>query len=110
MQLLGYARVTLGAGETTRVRFDVPVQRFAFSGLDLRRVVEPGDVEVWVASHAAASRPGGTVDSGGIVAHDGGPGPEPVPGSATERAVLRVTGPVREVLATDRRIVAWECV
>lgn len=110
VQLLGYARVALAAGESTRVRFDVPVQRFAFSGRDLRRVVEPGDVEVWVASHAAASLPGGTVDSGGIVAHGGGSGPEPVPGAATDRAVLRVTGPVREVAATDRRVVTWECV
>nr|WP_133518567.1 glycoside hydrolase family 3 N-terminal domain-containing protein [Curtobacterium flaccumfaciens] len=110
VQLLGYARVALAAGESTRVRFDVPVQRFAFSGRDLRRVVEPGDVEVWVASHAAASRPGGALDSGGIVAHGTGSGPEPVPGSATDRAVLRVTGPVREVAPTDRRIVTWECV
>lgn len=107
VQLLGYARVALAAGESARLRFDVPVQRFAFSGRDLRRVVEPGDVAVWVASHAAASRPGGAVDSGGIVAHGGGPGPEPVPGSATDRAVLRITGPVREVAATDRRIVTW---
>ncbi|XQJ09237.1 glycoside hydrolase family 3 N-terminal domain-containing protein [Curtobacterium sp. L1-20] len=108
VQLLGYARVTLAAGESARVRFDVPVQRFAFSGRDLRRVVEPGDVEVWVASHAAASQPGGAVDSGGIVAHGGGSGPEPVPGSATDRAVLRVTGPVREVRSSDRRTVTWE--
>jgi beta-glucosidase len=108
VQLLGYARVALGAGESTRVRFDVPVQRFAFSGRDLRRVVEPGDVEVWVASHAAASRPGGAVDSGGIVAHGTASGPAPVPGSATDRAVVRVTGPVREVVAADRRIVTWE--
>ncbi|WIB78272.1 glycoside hydrolase family 3 N-terminal domain-containing protein [Curtobacterium sp. MCPF17_002] len=108
VQLLGYARVALAAGESTRVRFSVPVQRFAFSGRDLRRVVEPGDVEVWVASHAAASRPGGTVDSGGIVAHGGGSGPEPVPGSATDRTVLRITGPVREVTSADRRIVTWD--
>jgi beta-glucosidase len=63
---------------------------------------------VWVASHAAASRPGGAVDSGGIVAHGTASGPAPVPGSATDRAVLRVTGPVREVAPTDRRVVTWE--
>ena len=110
VQLLGYARVALGPGESTRVRFRVPVQRFAFSDRRMRRVVEPGDVEVWVASHAAASRPGGTVDSGGIVAHGGGPGPEPVPGSATDRAVVHVTGAVHEVSASDPRVVSWECV
>lgn len=110
VQLLGYARVALAPGESARVRFSVPVQRFAFTGRDLRTVVEPGDVEVWVASHAAASRPGGAVHADGIVAVGSGPGPEPVPGSATDRAVVRVTGPVREVEASDRRIVTWECV
>jgi beta-glucosidase len=110
VQLLGYARVALAPGETVRVRFSVPVQRFAFTGRDLRKVVEPGDVEVWVASHAAASRPGGTVHADGIVAVGSGSGPEPVPGSATDRAMVRVTGPVREVEASDRRIVTWECV
>ncbi|WP_144756448.1 glycoside hydrolase family 3 N-terminal domain-containing protein [Curtobacterium pusillum] len=110
VQLLGYARVALAPGETVRVRFRVPVQRFAFTGRDLRKVVEPGDVEVWVASHAAASRPGGTVHADGIVAVGSGSGPEPVPGSATDRAVVRVTGAVREVEASDRRIVTWECV
>ena len=107
-QLLGYARVALAPGESVRVRFSVPVQRFAFTGRDLRKVVEPGDVEVWVASHAAASRPGGTVHADVIVAVGGGSGPEPVPGCATDRAVVRVTGAVREVEASDRRIVTWE--
>jgi len=110
VQLIGYARVALAAGESARVRFDVPVQRFAFTGRDMRKVVEPGDVEVWVASHAAASRSGGAVHADGIVAVGSGPGPEPVPGSATDRAVVRVTGPVRAVKASDRRIVTWECV
>jgi beta-glucosidase len=110
VQLLGYARVALGAGESTRVRFRVPVQRFAFSDRAMRRVVEPGDVQVWVASHAAASRPGGTVHADGIVAVGRGSGPRPVPGSATDRAVVRVTGPVREVEASDARLVTWETV
>ncbi|MGN8050923.1 glycoside hydrolase family 3 N-terminal domain-containing protein [Curtobacterium sp. 22159] len=110
VQLLGYARVALAPGESVRVRFDVPVQRFAFSGRDMRKVVEPGDVEVWVASHAAASRPGGAVHADGIVASGGGPAPDPVPGAATDRAVVRVEGPVREVVPADRRIVTWECV
>ncbi|MFJ4222458.1 glycoside hydrolase family 3 N-terminal domain-containing protein [Curtobacterium luteum] len=105
VQLLGYTRVAVPAGATVRVRFDVPVQRFAFSDRALRRVVEPGDVQVWVASHAAASRPGGTVHTDGIVAVGRGAGPAQLPGSATERAVVRVTGPVREVLPTDRRTV-----
>ncbi len=105
VQLLGYTRVAVPAGGTVRVRFDVPVQRFGFTDRAMRRVVEPGDVEVWVASHAAASRPGGPVHTDGIVAVGRGAGPVPVPGTATDRAVVRVTGPVREVLPTDRRVV-----
>ncbi|WIB60946.1 glycoside hydrolase family 3 N-terminal domain-containing protein [Curtobacterium sp. MCLR17_007] len=107
VQLLGYARVEVPAGESRRVCFTVPVQRFAFSGRDLRRVVEPGDVQVWVASHAAASRPGGPLDSGGIVAVGDAAVAAPVAGSATDRAVLRVTGPVHEIGLADPRVVTW---
>jgi beta-glucosidase len=107
VQLLGYARVALAAGESTRVRFRVPVQRFAFTDRRMRRVVEPGDVQVWVASHAAASRPGGPVPAGGIVASGGGAVRRPVPGSATSRASVEVTGPVHEVTLDDPRVVEW---
>ncbi len=79
VQLLGYARVPLAAGESRRVRFAVPVQRFAFTDRRMRKVVEPGDVQVWVASHAAASRPGGAVQTGGIVASGDGPVRHPCP-------------------------------
>jgi len=47
-QLLGYARVTLDAGQSATVHLAVPTTRLAFSGVDLRRVVEPGTVELWV--------------------------------------------------------------
>jgi beta-glucosidase len=107
VQLLGYARVTLEPGASARVRFAVPVQRFAFTDRRMRKVVEPGEVTVWVASHAAASRPGGPVDSGGIVALRDGSRPEPVPGSATDRAVVTLRGPVHEVGAADPRSVTW---
>ncbi len=79
-QLLGYARVAVAAGECVTVRFDVPVQRFAFTDRAMRKVVEPGDVEVWVASDAAASRPGGPVETGGIVASGDGPVRHEFPG------------------------------
>lgn len=107
VQMLGYARVALAAGESTRVRFRVPVQRFAFTDRRMRKVVEPGDVQVWVASHAAASRPGGPVPAGGIVASGDGPVRHPVPGSATERATVAVTGPVHQVTLDDPRVVQW---
>ncbi|TSD13068.1 glycosyl hydrolase [Curtobacterium sp. KBS0715] len=110
VQLLGYARVALAAGESARVRFRVPVQRFAFTDRRMRKVVEPGDVQVWVASHAAASRPGGPVAAGGIVASGDGPVRHPVPGTATERATVAVTGAVHEVAPGDPRLVEWSLV
>jgi len=51
-QLLGYARVHLEPGERTVVRFDVPTTRLAFSDRTMRRVVEPGDVDLWVGTSA----------------------------------------------------------
>lgn len=110
VQLLGYARVALAAGESARVRFRVPVQRFAFTDRHMRKVVEPGDVQVWVASHAAASRPGGPVAAGGIVASGDGPVRHPVPGTATERAAVAITGAVHEVTPGDPRLVEWSLV
>ncbi|MDQ1205578.1 glycoside hydrolase family 3 N-terminal domain-containing protein [Microbacterium sp. SORGH_AS_0862] len=47
-QLVGYARVTLAAGERATVEFVVPAARLAFSDRGYRRVVEPGALEVWV--------------------------------------------------------------
>ena len=47
-QLLGYARVPLAAGETATVRLTVPTTRLAFSDRQLRRVVEPGTVELFL--------------------------------------------------------------
>ena len=55
---LGYARVELAPGAAGRVTFSVPVTRFAFSDRRMVRVVEPGDVEVWVGSHAGRRSPG----------------------------------------------------
>ncbi|MCP2032032.1 beta-glucosidase [Okibacterium sp. HSC-33S16] len=47
-QLLGYSRVTLAAGEAVTVEFEVPTTRLAFSDAKMRRIVEPGAVELWV--------------------------------------------------------------
>ncbi|MBN9182179.1 MAG: glycoside hydrolase family 3 C-terminal domain-containing protein, partial [Microbacterium sp.] len=52
-QLMGYARVTLAPGEEVAVRFDVPTSRLAFTGQDGRRIVEPGDIELWVGPSCA---------------------------------------------------------
>ena len=52
-QLVGYRRVHLEAGESALVTFAVPTARLAFSDRDLERVVEPGEVEVWVGPSCA---------------------------------------------------------
>ncbi|WP_062466917.1 beta-glucosidase family protein [Demequina maris] len=49
-QLVGFARVPLAAGESRRVTLDIPAARLAFSGRDLVRTVEPGEVELWVGT------------------------------------------------------------
>ncbi|MEL5991763.1 glycoside hydrolase family 3 N-terminal domain-containing protein [Microbacterium phosphatis] len=45
-QLVGYARVALDAGETTRVSFRLHADRFSFTGLSRRRIVEPGEIRL----------------------------------------------------------------
>jgi beta-glucosidase len=47
-QLVAYARVPLEPGESALVRFDVPIGRLSFTDRTGSRVVEPGDVELWV--------------------------------------------------------------
>ncbi|MBO2461015.1 glycoside hydrolase family 3 N-terminal domain-containing protein [Actinomadura violacea] len=51
--LAGFARVRLEPGEAARVAFEVHADRTSFTGPDLRRVVEPGVVEVAVGRSSA---------------------------------------------------------
>ena len=53
VRLVGYARVDLQAGESARVVFAVHADVTSFTGLDGRRIVEPGDVELRVARSSA---------------------------------------------------------
>ncbi|SDT08265.1 beta-xylosidase/alpha-l-arabinosidase [Actinoplanes derwentensis] len=46
VRLIGYARVALKHGEAAYVSFAVPADMASFTGVDGRRVVEPGDVEL----------------------------------------------------------------
>jgi beta-glucosidase len=46
VKLIGYARVVLEPGEAARVSFRVPADLAALVGVDGRRVVEPGEVEL----------------------------------------------------------------
>ncbi len=76
-QLTGFAKVRLEPGESARVRFQVHADRTAFTGRDLRRIVEPGEVELLVGT------------------------------SSTDlpcRATIRLTGPTR-LVGHDRQLV-----
>lgn len=106
-QLLGYARVDLAPGESRRVTFEVPTTRLAFADRRLVRVVEPGDVQVWVGSHAEAAPRSSEITgtTNGAIRMSRGRAEREVPGTATERRVLTVTGGVHEVTAADPRTV-----
>ncbi len=49
-QLLGYQRVELAPGQSAQVELAVPAARLAFTDRTGRRVVEPGELEVWVGT------------------------------------------------------------
>ncbi|MDG4781278.1 glycoside hydrolase family 3 N-terminal domain-containing protein [Micromonospora sp. WMMD961] len=51
-QLLGYRRVHLEPGQSITVELTVPTTRLAFSDRTFTRVVEAGDVELWVGTSA----------------------------------------------------------
>lgn len=52
-RLIGFARVELDAGEHAVVRFRLPADLASFTGVDGRRIVEPGDVELLIARSSA---------------------------------------------------------
>jgi beta-xylosidase len=75
-QLTGFARVPLEPGEAKDVRFLVHTDRTAFTGRDLTRIVEPGEIEI-LAGTSAADLPC--------------------------RGTVRLTGPIRQT-GRDRRL------
>lgn len=54
-QLIGFAKVDLAAGASARVTFTVHADRFSFTGRDLARIVEPGEV-LLSAGHSSEDR------------------------------------------------------
>ncbi|MCF3960912.1 glycoside hydrolase family 3 C-terminal domain-containing protein [Streptomyces fuscigenes] len=71
-RLVGWARFTLGPGQEARIGMTVPADLASFTGADGRRVVEPGALELRLATSAAAD-------------------------AIRLRATTELTGPVREV-------------
>ncbi|MFI1995698.1 beta-glucosidase [Actinoplanes sp. NPDC020271] len=75
LQLSGFRRVELAAGAGAEVTFSVHTDRAAFTGRDLTRIVEPGDLRVLVGTSA---------------------------GDLPCQATVRLTGPVRPAGAERR--------
>nr|WTB29435.1 glycoside hydrolase family 3 C-terminal domain-containing protein [Streptomyces sp. NBC_00830] len=71
-RLIGYARVPLAAGQARRVRFHFHADLVSFTGIGGRRIVEPGDLELRLATSSAA-------------------------GDVKQTVKLRLTGPERTV-------------
>ncbi len=53
-ELKRFERVALAAGETKRVRFELPIAELAFWNRDMKYAVEPGDFQLWVAGDSAS--------------------------------------------------------
>ncbi|MEO7122970.1 MAG: glycoside hydrolase family 3 N-terminal domain-containing protein [Lacisediminihabitans sp.] len=107
VQLLGYARADLEPAESVRLIFSVPATRFALSDRSMVRVVEPGEVEVWIAAHAAASADEDQAIDGAIVSQRHATSRR-LEGGSTDRAIVTITGDVHAVTNEDARIVNVE--
>jgi beta-glucosidase len=57
-ELKGFQRVTLAAGESRKVSFTLKAADLNFTNIDMKRVVEPGDFELWIAPDAASGLKG----------------------------------------------------
>ncbi len=69
LELKGFVRVSLRAGETATVTFETPVGQLGFYDRDLAYVVEPGELEIFVGASSADLVAAGTV----TVTADGSP-------------------------------------
>jgi len=58
-ELKGFQRVALGAGERRTITFHLRAADLAFPGRDMKEVVEPGRIQVWVGGDAHAGLEGG---------------------------------------------------
>ncbi len=49
-ELKGFGRITLEAGQTATVTFDITPEHLAFWNIDMKFVVEPGEFEIMVGN------------------------------------------------------------
>jgi hypothetical protein len=67
IELRGFLRVALEPGASARVQFALPADMLSFTGIDGRRVVEPGAIEVMVGASCEDVRLRGSVEvTGGV--------------------------------------------
>ena len=52
-ELKGFQRVSLKQGEKKTVTFSLPVEELAFWNIDMQKVVEPGEFNLWVGPNSA---------------------------------------------------------
>ncbi len=72
-QLVGFMRVELDPNDEKDVRFNLHADRTSFTGIDMQRIVEPGDIEVLVGNSAADLPCRATITMSGpqrVVGHD----------------------------------------
>jgi beta-glucosidase len=61
LELVGFARVGLEAGQRSRVTFEVPAGQLGFYDRELAYVVEPGTVELLAGTSSASLVPAGSI-------------------------------------------------
>ncbi|WP_436416614.1 glycoside hydrolase family 3 N-terminal domain-containing protein [Petrimonas sp.] len=52
-ELKGFQKVSLKAGESKQLSFELTSEDLAFYGIDMKKKTEPGDFKLWIAQHSA---------------------------------------------------------
>lgn len=53
-QLKEFAKVDLKPGETRKIQFELPYEALSFIGVDMKRIVEPGEFKLYVGKETAS--------------------------------------------------------
>jgi beta-glucosidase len=57
-ELKGFERITLDPGESRKVTFDLAASDLAFYDTDMKLIVEPGEIQVWVGTSSRSALEG----------------------------------------------------